>query len=241
MTNRTYCFVTRHYNWLIKPYLYMNDKYWGEPITVVSDIKIDLPAPHTFVMMPEYCKHFYQDRMGQMVKEIINQFPEPLATISLPDLWTKTPVDVDLVKQLGQHMMENPIARGNLWAGAYATDQCEEVVEVSERLSVGKVSPHKSQIGATSGLLAMWSKKFLNDFFENDWTWANMELDGQRKFAKEDYDTGRRYSVATKPGLVDGAHIMYTSDPNMARITQVSDEDKGVIRKWIPSNFRVEE
>ena len=240
--NRVYCFITRHYHWLLEPYVHFHDKYWGYPLTIVTDVPLTFDTHHTVMEMPEYCNHFYQDDMGRMVKEVINQFPEPLVTISLPDFWVCSEVDIFQMNKLELYIAKNSkIARTHLWSGMGEGGRREDVIQEIDGMVVNRVSPydpHIGQLGATSGLLAIWNKEFLNYYFTDGWTWADLELSTER-FAKEEYDTGRWYSVITDPALVDINHVCLTAKKELAKIESLNDEEKQYARQFIPEGYEI--
>ncbi len=240
--NRVYCFITRHYHWLLEPYVHFHDKYWGYPMTIVTDVPLTFETHHTVLEMPEYCNHFYHDRMGQMVKEVINQYDEPLVTISLPDFWVCEKVDTKKMKKLEKYILENgKIARTHLWKGMGEKGRSEDVIKEVAGMVVNRVSPydkHIGQLGATSGLLAIWSKKFLNHYYRDEWTWADLELSTEI-FAKEEYETGNWYSVITDPALVDINHVCLTRKKELAKIESLKDDEKEYARQFIPEGYEI--
>ena len=238
--NRVYCFITRHYHWLLEPYVYLHDKYFNRPLTIVTDVPLTFKTKHTVMEMPEYCNHFYQDQMGRMIKEVVNQFPEPLVTISLPDFWPCRTVDVESMEKLEKHMLTRNIARLHLWSN-YGEHGFNDIkVEEVDNILVKTVDPRENQIGATSGLLAIWNKEFLNSYYRDEWTWADFEL-SNGIFAKEEYDTGKWYSVITYPCLVDVNHVCLTQKKELAKLESLSDEDKEFARPFIPQGYEVVE
>jgi hypothetical protein len=138
------------------------------------------------------------------------------------------------------------VARGNLFNEVQGQIK-NQVIEDPERLlkqyqdfQIIKLDPHNphiGQIGTTSLMPAMWNKEFIMDFMEDDWQLDHIELPGQHKFIEQ----SKWYSIGTYPGLFQIAHLCYTSDPEMARLTQMKEEDREIVRPHIPKNFRVEE
>jgi hypothetical protein len=242
--NRIYCFVTgEKYRWLIEPYLHFSDKYWGDPVTIVTDLDIKVDPKHTIVAMPSYCRHFYKDGMGKMIKEIINRFPEPLATINLPDFWPTKKVDTDKMRALEKYVISNGvIARTHLWAGMGAEARRDDVITTLENgMVLNRIHPwdrHFGQLGATSGLLAIWNKAFLNEKFLDQWTWADWELKGQHMMA----DQKHWYSVVTDPALVNINHVCVTRKADYACLHDLTnEEDKAYARPFVPAGYEIYE
>lgn len=259
--NRVYCFITGdRYKWLIEPYIHFHDKYWGDPLTIVTDLDIKTHSKHTIIPMPSYCKHFYKDNMGKMIKETINKFPEPLAVISLPDFWPCRHVEIDRMRVLEEYIVKNgSIARAHLWRGRGAEgvqNQSSDIVAVlNDGTAVNRISPHcrtYGQLGATSGLLAIWDKKFLNMAYPDSWTWADWELKGRDIMATNwDVDGktmkvnggkwGKWYSVTTNPTLVDIQHVCYTHKSDLADLYDLLPDDKTFARPFVPKNYEIYE
>ena len=207
-------------------------------MTIITDKPIPFKTDHTVIEMPEYCNHFYHDRMGQMVKEVINQFPEPLVTLSLPDFWICNKVDTKKMKKLEKYIIQNgKIARTHLWSGMSQINGGKFLKDLPG-MKVSIASPYESQLGATSGLLAIWNKEFLNHYYRDEWTWADLELSTET-FIREEYEPGNWYSVVTIPTLCDINHVCLTAKKELAKIENLNDEEKEYARQFIPNGYEI--
>ena len=232
---RIYCPVSRHYQWLVKPFLNLVDKYWGLPVVVISDQPLYLSSPHQYLPMPSYCQHFYKDPYCRMMNESLTWEGHTTAVISMVDYWPNAPVDQDVFFRLADYIhRESNIARIDLCH--YEAGQ--RMYEWDTGLRIERPLPTHSQLGATSGLLALWRKDFLREFMENHWTFANWELDGQRKMIED--ISNRWFSVTPNQPPVSINHVCVTAAPFFARLTGLTEEDKQMARTYIPPGWQVE-
>ena len=240
--------VTRHYHWLVKPYIELWDRHVGLPLTFFSDRPMpDLPSHHKHVVAFPENRNIYLEPCGGEFKQALERVDASLVTMLLPDIMPQGSIDHRrlnlLVKFMGR---DNKIARGNLYRGGHdeiidgiATEDPSAVLYNENGLKIVRISPtnrHIGQLGSTSGMPALWSRGFLLEFVEDEWALDAIEIPGQYKFA----DQGKWFSVCTTPSLLEVCHLCYTRDKNVVELTSVKDEkDRELISKYIPYGFRV--
>lgn len=237
-------FVTRQYHWLVKPLEAMVEKYMGIPLTFLSDRPIE--TKHRVIeAFPFDCK-LYGEPVGAKVKAALAQIQAHNILFFFADFLPQKPVDMKGLDALSRFMEINgSVARANLWSDVQeqiknqVTENISALLGIYEELMIIKLdqyNQHIGQIGSTSLMPALWSKAFLMEFIEDNWTLDNIELPGQKKFAEQ----SKWFSIGTHPGLLQIAHLCFTSDLNMVRLTQMKDEDKEIVIPHIPQHFRIE-
>lgn len=236
-------FVTRQYHWLVEPLITLTDKHLGIPLNFLSDRPIDVPEGHKVTQcFPKDCK-LYSEPCGKYIKDAIYDFHKPLLLFFFADFLLQKKVDFDKLRILELYMLKHAdVARGNLYSGAeaqikgHAQEHPEDIVKYQE-IDIVKLPKSIGQIGSTSLLPAMWSREFILEFMGDNWQLDHIELPGQHEFEKQ----SKWHSIGTVPALFDIAHLCYTSDLEMARLTQMKEEDREIVRPHIPKNFKVEE
>ncbi len=240
--------VTRHYHWLVKPYIELWDRHVGLPLVFFSDrLMPDLPPHHKcMVAFPEN-RNIYLEPCGSEFKQALERVDAPLVTMLLPDIMPQGFIDHTRLNSLIRFMGSGEkVARGNLYDGGHdgivngiAQEDPSAVLHDENGMKIIRISPtnqHIGQLGSTSGMPALWSRKFLLEFVEDGWALDALELPGQHKFAKQ----GEWFSVCTTPSLLEVCHLCYTRDKRAVELTSVKDEkDRELISKYIPSGFRV--
>lgn len=226
-------FVSRQYHWLHEPLTALHRKYFDVPITFFSDRLFE--SDHEVLkVFPEDCK-LYKEPVGKLITDELKKIKEPIIGFIFMDFLPQEPMNFDRLNQLAEYMIDKPIARANLWDNAQWQIE-HEIQGEKEDFNIVRLDPKKGQIGCTSLMPALWSRDFLIEFIEDDWQLDMIELPGEKKFLRQD----KWHSIGTFPGLLNIAHLCYTSDHKLARTSSLKDEDLKYVTPYLPENFTID-
>jgi len=227
---------TGRYHWLLKPLLYFYEKYMPVPLTFFSDRLIE--GVNAIEVFPQDMD-LYHEPCGKLLKDALQESDKLIVFLCTMDFLPVAIVDLRLLEILAQYMIkDHRVARGNIWAGADNTVKAaQDILYEGEGFSIRKLSSKDhGQIGATSGMPALWRKDFLLEFIEDSWTFDALELPGQYKFMAQD----KWYSIGMLPGVFDECHLCYTADRNEVRLSTIkNEEDRTFVERFVPEGRRI--
>ena len=224
--------VTGRYHWLVKPLLYFYEKYMPVPLTFFSDRPIE--GCNAIEVFPHGIE-IYREPCGRLVKDALQKLDKPLLMFGYMDMLPKTEVYLQFLAILERYMLDHAnVARCNLWADAQWQIRDFPVIAEYPGLSIHKLpgnDPGLGSIGSTHLAHALWSKDFLVEFIEDQWTFDMIESKGPEKFCRQQ----RWYSIGTFPGLVNICHLCFTADQNEVRLSTIPDvRDREYVSRFIP-------
>lgn len=222
---------TGRYLWLLKPLLYLYEKYMPVPLLFFLDRPVEgVNSVEVFLRNMDA----YHEPCGMLIKAALQKVDKPIIMLGYMDFLPARKVDLGFLEVLAQYMIEDSrVARGNIWAGAEnIIKSSQEILCEGDGFSIRKLSSKDhGQIGATSLLPALWRKDFLLEFIEDNWTMDALELPGQYKFMAQ----SKWYSVGMLPGVFDDCHLCYTADRSEVRLSTIKNgEDRAFVAQFIP-------
>ncbi len=235
-------FVTGRYHWLVNPLIIAYWKYFNVPITFLTDREMNLPYYHKQVQcFGADCK-LYKEEVGRTIKEELRKIDKPIIGMIFMDFIPQKPMDFEKLDYLSECMCRDKIARGNLWdevegglVGHPLVWEIDNYDKPNIKFRIVKIPKEIGQIGCTSLMPALWSKDFLLEFIEDQWTLDAIELPGQHKFLAQD----SWYSIGSVPSLFKVGHICYTADSTEARLAGIKEEDRCFIEPFVPKEFHI--
>lgn len=235
--------LTKDYEWLVPPFLYLFEKYWGrEPLLVSTDrpLSVDLPAWCDWMQVPAYTEGIWpwQFWWGNGMRSILAEIDEPVVALFLPDYWITEPVKSG-VDTLAEYMLRC----GNIIRANLQDDTCLIVYgkfrESFKELEIITATPGCVHCGLQAGTsmgAALWDQKKLFDLLEPHWSpWA-LEVIGSEKMWRIHPDW---VSVGTNPALVQRANVLSKSEPRNLDLRLLADEDYREVQKWVPPGYRI--
>ncbi len=239
-------FVTRHYHFLVEPFIKLCDKYFDVPLTFFSDRPIaNIDKRHKVLEVFPFDCALYREPCCNYIRKGLEQIQSPIISIQLIDQLLQASVDKSQISILEKFMLHNNIARGNVCSGfdSHIMSDGSNILHREGEASIVYVSPsnqHISTIGATNLLPALWNKQFLLEFMEDHWSFDVIEMPGTVKFAKQTKEgTNKWISVGIVPAPWRTAHLIYTRDTNLVELTMLNQEDRQLVQPHIPSTLRV--
>jgi len=222
---------TGRYLWLLKPLLYLYEKYMPVPLLFFLDRPIE-GINSVEVLLRDM--DAYHEPCGKLIKDALQRVDKQIIMLGFMDFLPIGKVDLRSLEVLEQYMIRDcRVARGNIWAGAdNIVKSSKELLYEEEGCSIMKLSSKDhGQIGATSLLPAFWRKDFLLEFIEDSWTMDALELPGQYKFMAQN----EWYSVGMLPGAFNECHLCFTADRNGVRLSTIKDEeDRAFVERYVP-------
>jgi hypothetical protein len=252
MSTEYIVFVTRHYHFLVKPFISLCDKYFDIPLTFFSDRPIlDIDKRHKVMQVFPYNCALYRESCCNYIRRGLEQIQTPLISIQLIDQLLQRNVNKSQIAILEKFMLKNHIARGNLCVdfqnqiNNIMIQDPKTILYQEDDISIVYISPfnpHIGTVGATHLMPALWNKQFLLEFMEDKWSFDAIEMPGAKKFTQQTKDNKNKWrSVGTNPAQFTTAHLIYTRDTNLVELTQLKPEDRPLVQPYIPNSLRVKE
>ncbi len=228
-------FVTRQYHWLTNPLIIAYYKYFNVPITFLTDRQMNIPHFHKqSICFPMDCK-LYGQGVGRTIKDELMKINKPIIGMVFMDFIPQKKMDFEKLAVLEDYMLNNKVARCNLWDAVEGQINNYPVEKSIDGLNIVKIPKEDGQIGCTSLMPALWNKEFLLEFIEDTWQLDHIELPGQHKFLAQN----TWYSIGSVPSLFRVGHTCYTADLKEARVSTIKEEDRCFIEPFVPKEFNI--
>lgn len=232
---------TKKYFWALRAFANLFNKYWEPiPVTHFGDVECNnLPKNFTSRRVPCYTEGVWpwEHWFGNGLKSILESLASDHVCIFLPDHWITQPVDKKGIRLLLYYMRDNnDVVRGNITADTCLDSQGDFVW--GRIRQVGPLHPHCSFYGGTTFSPAIWNRKNLIDILEPHWDLWQCEKLGTEKMIRE---WPRWRSVGVVPGPVKRAHGLYHAQPKTARLESMKQEDKQIVRNYLPAGWSITE
>jgi hypothetical protein len=227
--------VTGRFHWLLEPLTYFYEKYMPVPLLFFSDRPID---GHNYKQVFPHNMAIYNEPCGQIVKRALRELGEHFVVFGYMDIWPVNPVNLNYVAKLERYMRDNPcVSRGNLWSDVdNQVKTYGELVWTDGAFSIVRLPKSIGGVGCSHLMPAIWSKDFLLEFIEDQWSFDAIELPGQYKFQRQE----KWHTVGTIPSLFDICHLCYTADKTEARLSTIRNEqDRQYVRQFVPKEYTI--
>lgn len=237
--------LTKQYQWLVPPFLYLFHKHWGrdEKLLVCSDqpLDVDLPAWVEWRRVPCYSEGSWpwQFWWGNGMQSILAEIDEPVVCLFLPDYWLASSVSSKTLDDLAQYV----VRCGNVLRVGLQFRQCRDAHgkfrEVYRGLEIVAVTPGCVHCGTDAGAglgVAMWDRAKLLDLLEPHWSpWALEKL-GSEKMWREHRDW---VSIGVAGGVVRRVNAVDQHTPTEVDLRGLDELDQGEVKRWIPERYEI--
>lgn len=235
--------LTKHYQWLMLPFLHLYGKYWGEPLVCYTDQPLDVELPDwcKWKQVPCYSGDVWpwQFWWGNGMLSILAEIDELMISLFLPDYWIGTPVPLNQVNTVARYMLKcGNVIRTNLQMNT-CLDQHGKFRESFQGLEIVYATPGCIHCGQQAGSalgVALWDKDKLSKLLQPHWSPWGLEKLGTERMLQEFKDW---IAVGTRPALVKRVNAVNQSMPTAVVLKGLAKEDQETIRQWIPARYEI--
>lgn len=235
--------LTKAYQWLVQPFLYLYGKYWGEPLTCYTDqpMDVDLPDWCEWRRVPCYSEGSWpwQFWWGNGILSILAEVDEPMVSLFLPDYWVGMPVPLNQINAVARYMLKcGNIIKTNLQLDTYL-DQYGQFRESYQGLEFTYVTPGCIHCGLEAGTalgVALWDREKLAKLLQPHWSPWGLEKLGTERMLQEFKDW---VAIGTRPALVKRVNAVNQSMPTAVVLKGLAKEDQEIVRQWIPARYEI--
>lgn len=180
--------------WLVKPFVYLHQKYWGCPVTLLaeedySEGAFDFFQPPDSIAMPK-SKEIPAYRFSDVLVWYLRQIEDEHILLMMGDFLIYQPVDVVRLQELQEYMHEHDVVRGQVGDDNFC--QFSRLVDHYQHLDIYEGGFRISSLNA-----ALWNRQMLLDMIPlNADPWAVENRCG------ESIEQRGLRSIATMPGIM---------------------------------------
>lgn len=247
-------FATSAYEWALRPFAYLFNRYWGEGQEVIyvgekTRPGVELPGNFSYMQVPCYKEGIWPWRhwFGNGVKETLRVLDDDIVAIFLPDHWITGSVRLDVVEALESYMTrEGNIVRGNLTDDT-SLEGHGRVVETLGDIDI-IVCGDIHHCGKEAGVAlspALWSRKLFMEILEPHWgLWGTEKLGTEKMVREHPYwkSVGSRPAALSRTnGLRDGK-VREAAGWGAQKVVWVEglrEEDQAVVRGMAPRGYEI--
>lgn len=235
--------LTKAFQWLVQPFLYLYEKYWGEPLVCYTDqpLDVDLPNWCEWKCVPCYSEGSWpwQFWWGNGMLSILAEIDEPLVSLFLPDYWIGTSVQLNQVNSVARYILKcGNIVKTNLQMDT-CLDQYGKFRESYQGLEIISAIPGCIHCGLEAGTalgVALWDRDKLARILKPHWSPWGLEKLGTERMLQEFKDW---VAVGTRPGLVKRVNAVAQGVPETVTLSGLTREDQETVRQWIPGQYKI--
>lgn len=229
---RVFVITCNKYNWLLRPYAYLFNKYYGQEYEVVygTDRKPQFGLPDNFTYF-NMEKDYPSNEWSNSLMRMLDRSPDEFIILMLEDYWLTRAVDLRAIYRLSEYMRnDRSILRFDLTDDRQYNGKAVFAGYIGEYDIVETPPESEYNMSLQAGI---FSTELLRELLEPGKDAWQVEIHTQPP------DTMRVLGTRQRP--MRYANALLKGETSDSQLEQLRPQDKETITKWMPKEYLTDE